>query len=44
MLADLPMALADAVQYGDVVVTLGAGSIEVVGAALVDTLQEPAHA
>jgi UDP-N-acetylmuramate--alanine ligase len=43
-LADLPMELAEAVQYGDVVVTLGAGSIEVVGAALVDILKEPVHA
>ena len=43
-LDDLPQALASAAQYGDVVVTLGAGSIERVGPALVAAMQEPAHA
>ena len=43
-LDDLPAALASAAKYGDVVVTLGAGSIERVGPALVSAMQEPAHA
>jgi UDP-N-acetylmuramate--alanine ligase len=43
-LEDLPGALASAAEYGDVVVTLGAGSIEQVGPALVAAMQEPAHA
>lgn len=37
----LPTALADCVSPGDVVVTLGAGSIEVVGSALLEALERP---
>jgi len=37
-------AVASAVAYGDVVLTLGAGSIEQVGPALVEALEEPVHA
>ena len=40
----LPRALADHLHFGDVVVTLGAGSIEVVGPELLETLEEPIHA
>ena len=40
----LPRALADYLHFGDVVVTLGAGSIEVVGPALLETLEAPIHA
>ena len=36
--------VAAASREGDVVLTLGAGSVEVVGAALVDALKEPIHA
>lgn len=36
--------LADGVRHGDVVVTLGAGSIEDVAPALLDALREPIHA
>ncbi len=43
-LDDLPLRLADEVREGDVVLTLGAGSIERVGPALLDVLGEPAHA
>jgi UDP-N-acetylmuramate--alanine ligase len=41
---DLPEALATDVAYGDVVVTLGAGSIESVGSALIQALEAPIHA
>ena len=41
---DLSEALATDVAYGDVVVTLGAGSIESVGSALVEALEAPIHA
>jgi UDP-N-acetylmuramate--alanine ligase len=41
---NLPAALATDVGYGDVVVTLGAGSIESVGSALVDALEAPVYA
>jgi UDP-N-acetylmuramate--alanine ligase len=37
----LPTELADCVSPGDVVVTLGAGSIEVVGSALLEALEKP---
>jgi UDP-N-acetylmuramate--alanine ligase len=40
----LPRVLADHLSSGDVVVTLGAGSIEVVGAALLEALEAPIHA
>ena len=40
----LPDSLGDAVRHGDVVFTLGAGSIEQVGPALVEALKEPIHA
>lgn len=43
-LTDLPEALAGAVRYGDVVITLGAGSVEMVGPALVQRMEEPIHA
>lgn len=43
-LENLVSTLSDSVDFGDVVVTLGAGSIEVVGAALVEALREPVHA
>ena len=43
-LADLPTALAGWVEFGDVVLTLGAGSIEVVGPQLVTAIEEPIHA
>ena len=42
--ARLPAVLAASVRYGDVVLTLGAGSIESVGPDLVEALQEPIHA
>jgi len=41
---ELPAALAAAARFGDVVMTLGAGSIETVAPALVQALEEPAHA
>ena len=40
----LPRAVAERVGAGDVVVTLGAGSIEVVGRAILELLREPIHA
>ncbi len=43
-LDDLPARLGEAVEVGDVVLTLGAGSIERVGPALLEVLKEPAHA
>lgn len=43
-LDDLPARLADEVREGDVVMTLGAGSVERVGPALLAVLEEPAHA
>jgi UDP-N-acetylmuramate--alanine ligase len=43
-LGDLAATLASSIRYGDVVLTLGAGSIEVVGPELIDALQEPIHA
>jgi len=43
-LADLARAVAAEVAEGDVVLTLGAGSIESVGPELVEALKEPAHA
>jgi UDP-N-acetylmuramate--alanine ligase len=43
-LDDVVSTLSDTLDFGDVVVTLGAGSIEVVGAALVEALGEPVHA
>jgi UDP-N-acetylmuramate--alanine ligase len=43
-LADVAEAVAAASREGDVVLTLGAGSIEVVGPALIGALKEPAHA
>ncbi len=43
-LDDLAGRLADEVREGDVVLTLGAGSVERVGPALLDALREPAHA
>ena len=44
VLAELSDALTNGVRYGDVVFTLGAGSIEIVGPALIDALKEPIHA
>ncbi len=41
---DLPAALADAVEFGDVVLTLGAGSIDAVGSALLSAMEAPIHA
>lgn len=43
-LDDLARRLGDALEEGDVVLTLGAGSIETVGPALLEILKEPAHA
>ncbi|MBT8488294.1 MAG: UDP-N-acetylmuramate--L-alanine ligase [Gemmatimonadetes bacterium] len=43
-LDDLPARLSDEVREGDIVLTLGAGSIERLGPALLDVLREPAHA
>lgn len=43
-LQELPAAMAEAVRFGDVVMTLGAGSIEALGPMLVHALREPAHA
>ncbi len=43
-LDELPRRLADALEVGDVVLTLGAGSIETIGWTLVEILQEPVHA
>ncbi|MDX1493250.1 MAG: UDP-N-acetylmuramate--L-alanine ligase [Longimicrobiales bacterium] len=43
-LDELAPRLADELREGDVVLTMGAGSIERVGPALLDTLKEPAHA
>jgi UDP-N-acetylmuramate--alanine ligase len=40
----LPRLLADHLKPGDVVITLGAGSIEVVGQELLDALEAPIHA
>ena len=40
----LPGTVADHLHFGDVVVTLGAGSIEFVGPALLEALKEPIHA
>lgn len=40
----LPRLLASELRAGDVVVTLGAGSIETLGAALLEALEEPVHA
>lgn len=43
-LEDLPRRLREALHEGDVVMTLGAGSIETLGPALVELLEEPVHA
>ena len=43
-LDDVPLRLAEELREGDVVVTLGAGSIEGVGPALLRILEEPVHA
>jgi UDP-N-acetylmuramate--alanine ligase len=43
-LATLPDALAHALRPGDVLITLGAGSIETVGQDLLERLGEPIHA
>lgn len=43
-LDDLPGRLGESLREGDVVVTLGAGSIEAVGPALLEILEEPVHA
>lgn len=43
-LEDLPEALADHLKPGDVVITLGAGSVEVLGRALLDVLETKVHA
>lgn len=43
-LDELAGRLAEELEDGDVVLTLGAGSIERVGPALLDALKEPAHA
>jgi UDP-N-acetylmuramate--alanine ligase len=43
-LATLPDALAHALRPGDVLVTLGAGSIETVGQDVLERLEEPVHA
>jgi len=43
-LENLPAALAERLREGDVVVTLGAGSIESAGPALLQALGEPVHA
>ena len=43
-LEDLPAAVAADLREGDVVMTLGAGSIERTGTVLLDALREPAHA
>ncbi|MDH3271811.1 MAG: Mur ligase family protein, partial [Gemmatimonadota bacterium] len=40
----LPRALADELEENDVVLTLGAGSIETLGPALLEALEEPVHA
>ncbi len=40
----LPSALADSLSAGDVVLTLGAGSIESLGRELLHALEEPVHA
>jgi UDP-N-acetylmuramate--alanine ligase len=43
-LEDLPAALADHLRQGDVLVTLGAGSVERVGGEVLRRLEEAAHA
>jgi UDP-N-acetylmuramate--alanine ligase len=43
-LTTLPGALADALRPGDVLITLGAGSIETVGQDVLERLGEPVHA
>ena len=43
-LDDLPAAVAADLEEGDVVLTLGAGSIERTGASLLDEIKEPARA
>jgi UDP-N-acetylmuramate--alanine ligase len=43
-LATLPVALADALRSGDMLLTLGAGSIETVGPAVLARMEERVHA
>jgi UDP-N-acetylmuramate-alanine ligase len=40
----LPAALAESLRPGDVLITLGAGSIETVGQDVLERLGEPVHA